>query len=248
MFENLIWKSDRMLLDDLIFRLEPSASADPNIDDQCFRFYKGKALVDEYAAYWTSLKSFTPKNVFELGIWDGGSTAFWFEHLKPSKHVAIDVQDKQDSDYFTQYISSRGVDENIKTYWRVNQADHATISQILAAEFTDPLDLVIDDASHFYGPTKQSFETLFPLLRPGGIYIIEDWAWAHWNGMQVGRIEDEPTTLIFELIEALGTSQDLMKKATVFRGFIALERGPMDLRNASFQLQNHIHRSKVAKS
>ena len=248
MFENLIWKADRMLLDELIFRLEPSASADPNIDDQCFRFYKGRPLVGEYAAYWASLQNFTPGNVLELGIWDGGSTAFWFESLKPAKHVAIDLQDKEDSVYFRQYVSSRGLEENIKTYWRVNQADHAMISQIVAAEFAGPLDLVIDDASHHYQPTKQSFETLFPLLRPGGIYIIEDWAWAHWEGMQVGRFEDEPTTLIFELIEALGTSQDLMTKATVYRGFTALERGPVDLRGTSFKLENYIHRSRVVKS
>jgi cephalosporin hydroxylase len=248
MFENLIWKPDRMLLDELIFRLEPSASADPNIDDQCFRFYKGKPLVDQYADYWATLRDFIPKNVFELGIWDGGSTAFWFENLKPARHVAIDLQDKEDSDYFRQYVSSRRLEENIKTHWRVNQADHATISQIVAAEFAGPLDLVIDDASHWYQPTKQSFETLFPLLRPGGIYIIEDWAWAHWEGMQVGRLEDEPTTLIFELIEALGTSQDLMGKATVYRGFTALERGPADLRGISFKLEDCIHRSRVVKS
>lgn len=248
MFENLIWTADRMLLDELIFRLEPSASADPDIDDHCFRFYKGKPLVDQYADYWASLKNFIPRNVFELGIWDGGSTAFWFEHLKPAKHVAIDLQDKQDSDYFRHYVSSRGVEENIKTYWKVSQADHARLSEIVAAEFTGPLDLVIDDASHFYEPTKQSFEILFPLLRPGGIYLIEDWAWAHWKGMQVGRFEDEPTTLIFELIEALGTSQGLIAKATVFGGFTALERGPMDLRATSFKLENYIHRSRVVKS
>lgn len=248
MFENLIWKPDRMLLDELIFRLEPSASADPDIDDQCFRLYKGKPLVDQYESYWASLKGFNPKNVFELGIWDGGSIAFWFEHLNPVKHVAIDLQDKQDSGYFQQYVASRGVEENIKTYWRVNQGDHPAISQIVAAEFAGPLDLVIDDASHFYGPTKQSFETLFPLLRPGGIYIIEDWAWAHWKGMQVGRFEDEPTTLIFELIEALGTSEGLIAKATVFGGFTAVERGPMDLRDTSLQLENYIHRSRVVKS
>ena len=39
----------------------------------------------------------------------------------------------------------------------------------------EPLDLVIDDASHLYGPTMASFEVLFPRLRPGGLYVIEDW-------------------------------------------------------------------------
>ena len=38
---------------------------------------------------------------------------------------------------------------------------------------------MIDDASHLYEPSLASFETLFPLLRPGGTYIIEDWKWEH---------------------------------------------------------------------
>ena len=36
-------------------------------------------------------------------------------------------------------------------------------------------DLIIDDASHMLGPTKTSFEVLFPRLRPGGLYFVEDW-------------------------------------------------------------------------
>jgi hypothetical protein len=39
----------------------------------------------------------------------------------------------------------------------------------------DPLDLVIDDASHLYGPSLATFETLFPALREGGLYVLEDW-------------------------------------------------------------------------
>lgn len=33
-------------------------------------------------------------------------------------------------------------------------------------------------ASHAYEETKASFEFLFPLLSPGGVYLIEDWSWA----------------------------------------------------------------------
>jgi len=45
---------------------------------------------------------------------------------------------------------------------------------------SDSVDLVIDDASHFLFETRESFRFLFPRLRPGGIYIIADWGWAHW--------------------------------------------------------------------
>ena len=38
---------------------------------------------------------------------------------------------------------------------------------------------MIDDASHKLDLTRRSFEMLFPLLREGGVYVIEDWAAQH---------------------------------------------------------------------
>ena len=53
------------------------------------------------------------------------------------------------------------------------------LRQIVEGELADELDLVVDDASHTYEETRASFEFLFPLLSPGGVYVIEDWSWAH---------------------------------------------------------------------
>ena len=75
------------------------------------------------------------------------------------------------------------------------------------------LDLVIDDASHLYELTRTSFVTLFPLLQPGGMYIIEDWAWSHRQNAQVGSHprQDQPalTNLIYQLISELGGSNNI---------------------------------------
>ena len=49
--------------------------------------------------------------------------------------------------------------------------------EIMDREFGDaPLDLVVDDASHLYDETKVALEVLLPRVRPGGLFIIEDWA------------------------------------------------------------------------
>ena len=68
----------------------------------------------------------------------------------------------------------------------------------------------MDDASHTYEETKASFEFLFPLLRPGGIYVMEDWNWAHHPNYQS---PDAPfakrhalSNLLFEQIMLLGSS------------------------------------------
>lgn len=247
MFDRLVWQKDRMLLDDLVFRLEHYRSNDWELGENCFVFYKIKPLVDQYARFWSSRGDFHPQNILELGIWDGGSIAFWFEHFHPQKHVGIDLLQKQDSRYFQHYIASRGLEERIKTYWGTNQTDAQRLSEIVRREFTGPLDLVIEDASHMYAATKTSFETLFPLLRPGGLYVIEDWAWAHWEEFQSPEhpwaTQPALTQLVFELVEAIGSSTALIAELRIFQGFVAVERGELRLGElGDFSLQKYISR------
>jgi hypothetical protein len=45
-----------------------------------------------------------------------------------------------------------------------------------------PFDIVIDDGSHINDHVKTSFGSLFPHVRPGGLYVIEDLQTAYWPG------------------------------------------------------------------
>lgn len=45
-----------------------------------------------------------------------------------------------------------------------------------------PFDIVIDDGSHINDHVKTSFDSLFPHVRPGGLYVIEDLQTAYWPG------------------------------------------------------------------
>jgi len=230
-FEELVWHPDRMQWGDLVFRLQHYANNNWELGDKCFALYKIKPLVDQYAKFWSLREDFDARNILELGMWDGGSIAFWFEYFRPDKIVGVDLQQKEDSLYFKRYKSSRCAEHNIKTYWGTDQGDSTRLRQIVHTEFQDPLDLVIDDASHMYALTKKSFETLFPLLRPGGLYIIEDWAWAHWQEFQRS---DHPwsreiplTMFIFEIIAAAGRSSEhpWISNISLFQGFAVIERG-----------------------
>jgi len=213
-------------------------------------FYKIKELVDQYDRYFRQRSDFSPKRILELGMYDGGSVAFWYELFKPQKHVAVDLMDRKDSPYFHRYVESRGLSDRIKTYWKIDQANKSRLRALIEAEFDGPLDLVIDDASHLYGPTLASFETLFPLLAPQGLYIIEDWAWGHWREFispdHPWARETPLTKLVIELIEATGTSTDLIANVTVYQGFISVERGTQKLDDpASFRLDSHIVRRPI---
>ena len=48
MFEKLVWRKDRILLDQWVFRLQEHVDSDWELGNQCFLFFKEKKLVDEY--------------------------------------------------------------------------------------------------------------------------------------------------------------------------------------------------------
>lgn len=247
MFDNLVWLPDRMLLNDLVFRLEHYRS-DAWDGGAHFRFYKIRELVDQYQAFFARYSGLRASRVLELGIYDGGSTAFWNELLQPDKMVAVDIMDRSDSPYFKEYLDSSGLNERVRTFWQTNQADKQRLRSLVAEELGGRVDLVIDDASHLYAPTKATFEAVFPLCSPGAFYIIEDWAWDHWGGEFSSpehnwAHEERLTQLMIELIEAAGTSTKLISSITVYQGFVAIERGPQPVENlVDFCLEDYIVR------
>lgn len=54
-------------------------------------------------------------------------------------------------------------------HWGVEQSDARTLGEIGGREFGDePLDPVVDDASHLLEPTRTTFNALFPRLQHEG--------------------------------------------------------------------------------
>src|SRR5262249_16520894 len=149
-------------------------------------------------------------HLLELGIFGGGSMALWFECFRPRKHVGIDIKRSTDSDYFRWFVASRHAERRLSTYWSTSQDDTSALRRIVEGDFDGHLDLAIDAASHFYEPTRASFEFLFPFLRPGGLYIIEDWAWAHWPDVDLSpkflAKAAKLTNFVTELVQAAGTN------------------------------------------
>lgn len=78
---------------------------------------------------------------------------------------------------------------NIETSY-FDQNDQSSIDAF-KAQFPIEFDVILDDASHFYGSTIKTFESLFPVVKTGGLYLIEDCA-MQANGWQntVGQLEE----------------------------------------------------------
>ena len=130
------------------------------------------------------------KRILELGIYQGGSFVYLDKLYRPEKISAIELSDVKIAALDQYAADSAG---RAKVHYRTSQDDVEKLTRIIAEDFGGELDFVVDDASHFYEPTRTAFKTVFPYIRPGGLYIIEDWSWSFqkdyqhpdhiWSGM-----------------------------------------------------------------
>jgi predicted O-methyltransferase YrrM len=139
-----------------------------------FMVLKPMELLEKYAAL---LSTVVGANIVELGVYEGGSAALAACLAKPAKLVAIDLEAEPPA-ALVELIDRLDASSSVRLHLGVDQGDRETVQRILDDEFGDePIDLVVDDASHLYGPTLASFEQVFPRVRPGGLFIVEDWRW-----------------------------------------------------------------------
>lgn len=183
---------------------------------------KEKQFFDRYDSYFGSS---LPRTVFEIGVFEGGSAILLADRWPDAKIVGIDIREPNPE--VAGHVERLGLVDRISLYYGVSQNDAGRIRQIISTEFPGGLDVVIDDASHLYELTRQSFEAVFPLLRPGGLYIVEDWGWAHWRDWQTtDQWKDQPalTNLLFELTMLCATSAFVVSEIYTNGSFFAARK------------------------
>jgi len=194
---------------------------------------KGKGAIDLYE---TILQDAPPSNVLEFGVFEGGSPVLLSLLYDLRRYVGVEL--KPSVSGLTQFLDSHPVGRRIHVHFGVSQDNADAVRAIVASEFgEEPIDLIIDDASHQYGPSKRSFEIAFPLLRPGGIYVIEDWGWAHWPHFTQWGEASGLSNLIFQLTMACAAHPQLIKEVRIFPAFAFIMKayppmgtGELDLR------------------
>jgi hypothetical protein len=99
-------------------------------------------------------------NLLEIGIWEGSSLKMWAEYFKNGIITGFDIDEKEQ--YRTERINTFKGDQ-------FNTLDLENVSK-KHGEFS----IIVDDGSHECHHQIKSFYTLFPLLKSGGLYCIED--------------------------------------------------------------------------
>ncbi len=121
-------------------------------------------------------------NILEVGVLNGASLATWEEYFPNGSIVGADI------------------DATTKRFQRgrvsIEILDQANIEEVTQAAIRrGPFDIVIEDGSHLWEHQITSLKTLFPFVRDGGIYIVEDLQ-KNYGGMQAGYRGVSSTTCV----------------------------------------------------
>ncbi|MEV0384948.1 class I SAM-dependent methyltransferase [Nonomuraea sp. NPDC050643] len=135
--------------------------------------------------------------VLEIGCDGGESMRMWTHYFRRGELLRLDSKDKA---LITppRARSVFGAQDDVGFLTRI-VAEHG------------PFDVVIDDGSHVNSHVITSFGTLFPHLRAGGLYVIEDLGASYWPGWGGSSTElSSPATtvgFIKELLDGLNHQQ-----------------------------------------
>jgi cephalosporin hydroxylase len=240
-YMNIIWKDDkRFTINQVNFKVVNwmARKALSTVDQLIVA--KSDWMIREYQNIVDRIQ---PQYIVELGIQRGGSCVFFQQLAQAKKLVAVDLDSKRVA-VLDEIIALHGLQENLRPFYGVDQSDGDTLRELLTQEFSDhALDLVIDDASHFLDETRASFNVLFPRLRPGGVYVIEDWPWAHAS---ISLPDDDPglyadreplTRLVFEMVLACPSVEGLIDEIRINRNSVYVTRGNLESLPPEFDIR-----------
>jgi len=123
------------------------------LDSSKFTGHSYLPVLDELFAPLRDL----PINLLELGIDRGNSMRLWLEYFPLATIHGVEAQ---------QFAS---FDPRLRTY--CCDAHGPAVGQLFAPA---SLDVIVDDCSHDPAGTLRSCDYLWPALKQGGLYVVED--------------------------------------------------------------------------
>lgn len=162
--------------------------------DKLGKIYKTDKIGDHFYTphYKTHLKLFKYRriNLLEIGVGGyeypeagGKSLRMWKKYFPFAKIFSIDIYDKS------------SLQENRIKIFRGSQIDKNFLDKVTNEIGT--IDIIIDDGSHINEHVIATFKLLFPKLKDGGIYVVEDTQTSYWKNFG-GDSEDlnNPKTMM----------------------------------------------------
>jgi hypothetical protein len=110
----------------------------------------------------------TTSTIVEIGVQNCGSLEIWAKYFRKSKSIlGVDILD--------QIRELKFEDNRIKTL----ACNARELHENYCEKFKSSI-IIIDDASHQSHDIISTFLTMFPLLKNGGTYVVEDLCCSYW--------------------------------------------------------------------
>lgn len=124
-------------------------------------------LAVKYERLLGALKqSFTA--ILEIGVAQGQSLKMWADYFPNAIIHGADIS---------------LVDRSCESYCKriqLHLTDQSNEAQLKNLEQFAPFDFILDDGNHWWHEQILSFQTLFPFVKKGGIYVVEDSCTSYW--------------------------------------------------------------------
>lgn len=178
------------------------------IDMTAYDTDKGPLYREVYESLFAPLRE-RPIKLFEVGVYHGGSLLLWRDYFRDGLIVGLDM-------------NAVGIDDDTGRirFYQGRQEDTSLLDRIGAETAPGGFDIIIDDASHIGELTRTTFWHLFDRhLRPGGLYIIEDWGTGYWKTWPDGKLfgSDGPSKHKSGLVSTLlGREQESTDDPAIF--------------------------------
>jgi hypothetical protein len=114
----------------------------------------------------------SPITLLEIGVGNGASLRMWRDYFPQATLYGLDVKD-------CRKLTLPGV-----TLCQGAQSDESVLEVLVAR--AGPFDIVIDDGSHLWSDQIASFKKLYPHIKTGGYYAIEDLHTSYWDQYKSG--------------------------------------------------------------
>lgn len=122
-----------------------------------------------YAQYFAKFRN-EPIKFMEIGIYKGSSVKLWEQYFPNAELHFIDITTK-----YIEYYSQRS------HYHFVDQSDRKALQTLAQNILGGGFDVILDDGGHTMDGQITSFQVLFPFVKSGGMYIIEDLHTSYWR-------------------------------------------------------------------
>jgi hypothetical protein len=141
---------------------------------EIFRQHEGR-LIDKWDHYFPIYERHfsrfrgLPVRILEIGVYHGGSLQMWKKYFgDKATLIGVDI-DPRCAESAEERVDIEIGDQSDPKFWLDVLEKHGNF------------DIVIDDGSHIAGHQLAAFDSLWPQLADGGVYLVEDTHCAYWQ-------------------------------------------------------------------